>query len=1684
MQEVSEGKQLPADRHYKYEELQSRPFVTPESGIPENLLHLFHSFGYDCKRKINLQLLDEKTLIFIAGNVLVLLDIFTKEHRYLRSCSGGGIGCIMVHPDKKYFAAAEKGKQPNIVIYEYPSLQPQRILRGGTERAYSCVDFNPDGSLLASVGGAPDYMLTIWDWRLEEVKLRSNVVSQDAYRVRFSSYNPKLLTSSGCGHINFWNIASTYTGLKLQGNVGKFGSVEVTDIEGFVELPDGKVVSGTAWGNLLLWDRSAVRVEIGREGGRSCHIGTVQPFALEDEQLFTFGSDGAVRGWDFQRISGADSDSGSNKLEIEPLSEIMVGHDVCLSSIVKSPELDSFIWFAQDSGGAIWKIDLSFTHKTLNPECLFSFHGGMIQSLDVSKKSHLMATTSLSRSVKVFDFLHKRELTTANFNQGGTVLLWAPLSVSSSQCLLVVGFEDGVVRLMELYNPEKLNVASKHSAKEEAKLQLKQAFKPHNAAVTAVAYDANGEVLATGGADNTVFFFTVGEKYDPIGFVHVPGAVQALEWSPNSHPEKRLLILCQNGHVVEVHRPDPESQQRAETFLLSGLSRRSFRFRSIKFQIKRHQEISRRQLIKEQQKKERAEEEEVLEEEEEIELPPTPDAPSPLYCGFYSQPGQFWLSMGGFDSGFLYHCKFSESRDEDPDQQQDEPFDFLAVDNADNDPIHALTFSANRQFLLCGMHSGSIRVYPLQPGQPGITSMQAYWTLSVHDNDYGHLRHIKCSHDDQFVLTAGDDGNIFTFSLLPPEELEKGLQRQKTQIPSPREGLEIERKSCDIEDSAAYSIETARQRFQSDSVRQEAELKQQKKLKKLADIQKKYDQVLKANRGLPEHVRLKPEELQLDPRFYELTERLKAERLSEVRREMAWEQERCSTAFNKLQEWFRSSAEANVVTVVGIHSDHRVSTYRLPVFSEIPTQQSRSSSTERHRDSSPETTDATVESADDSSQTEEVEEEVLQPPGTRPRMTLGSRQEERLRKAAERAALARKRIENREQEWNQLYAEKPDGNYEDPQDVQDIQEARENIGDMTLKSDVTMKINLKMMSDRKREELRALEENVYKKQIDMNGKIIALRDSKDRLVCWFHGQAQRLQEVQQHLPVHLRQPAPTPPRMLPEEAPETWLQSKLAALRRYQVVREQRCDALKPDEWDKELDESQAEEEIRLLYEQDCLINKMKTSVTEFDMELKLLRQQKLHLDCKIKLADLHKLLLVQERRLLEQFESRDGCLQEKLTGCSVEENSIASKLEKLKQQMKVKHRETERLQERAKALFTKFKTSLGDEHEYEEFLTKVFMKKIKRDKKELKGKEDEEDSDEDSQEEDDWDEEDDICSLEDLEAAVDDGVCPPGCDPALFEYTLKLREHRLNLEDLLTEEKRSVKALEMERETFSKKEKLLTGCRKAAESDLNLVHRELQQKLNSLDVVVPLRLHQIQYVMNESVPSDLSEALLVHETLLNKLQERIKELQEEKIHMRKLYFGAKQEGTRLERRLEDMNAEIQVLKTECKELMMAKFGKLLDVDALETQAGSRRLEELKLKQLKEEAAHDREVKHWHAKLEEASVGSSETIKRNSELSRSMLSVMEERNLLERQVLSRHKKLFKQQRSNYSRHETQKDIERLEEVVKTQAEQEKTLRREIEFLSSPGSHSIHGQTKPTPSLPDRKPNRPSKHASS
>uniref|UniRef100_A0A8C8I0Z7 Cilia- and flagella-associated protein 44 n=1 Tax=Oncorhynchus tshawytscha TaxID=74940 RepID=A0A8C8I0Z7_ONCTS len=1677
-------KKLSEDMYYNYDELYSRPVITADSEIPENLLH---SFGYDCGRRANLQLLDERTLAFVAGNQLIFLDVRTKEQRYLRSCSGGGIGTIMAHPSNRYFAVAEKGDQPNIVIYEYPSLRPYRILRGGTGQAYSFVDFNHEGTLLASVGSAPDYMLTLWEWRHEQVMLRCKAFSQDVYRVTFSPDNPGQLTTSGSGHIKFWKMASTFTGLKLQGLLGRFGKTALTDIEGYVELPDGKVLSGSEWGNMLLWDGGLIKVEICRKGGRTCHAGTIQQFALDEGELMTIGSDGAIRGWDFESIDTADCNDDSGLFEIEPMNEMVIGRNVSLSSMVKSCLPDSFIWFAQDSNGGIWKLDLSFSNITQDPECLFSFHAGVIQGMDVSSTSHLMATTTLDRSVRIFDFLAKKELTTSRYKQGGTTLTWAPRLVNPSGGLVVVGFEDGVVRLLELYNPQSLRVVAGRSRYGDAELRLKQAFKPHNAAVTAIAYERNGEILATGSMDCTVFFFTVGDRYDPIGFVTVPGPVQGLEWSPQSHGKNTLLVLCRSGHVVEVQSPDPEAQNHGTTYHISGLPTRNFTFSSIKSHIKALKEKKQKereaQLKKAKEEGLEPTEEELQEVEEEEELPPlyTPDPPSPLCCGFYSLPGAFWLSMGGYDSGFLYHCKFSEQQGEDLLQRRDEPFTFLPVQNTDEDPICTITFS--RQLLLCGMQSGSVRAYPLQPPDFHLTSMQAFWALSVHDNQYGQLRQLRCSFDDQFVLTTGEDGNIFSFSLLPQEDLLKVLQCSKAKVPSPRIGVEMEGVAQDIEDPLAYSIETAKQKLEMDRMRREAEMRKVERRKMLAELQNQFKQLLEKNQGLPEHVRLHRTVHTHKPIHPKSTP-------SEARKELAWEEERHRIGLQKLQERFWDSLESDTVTVVAFQSDHRISTYRLLALS-----QRFHELKQRGRVGGPGTVgqerwrnkaEAGKDSSNITGRREDLgEEAVMAPHVVRPGGSkLAGRQAEKLRKATEKAERARVKIEKRRKEWAELYATKPNENCEDPEDVRAIRLATENMGDFKLKTakDFTVPEHLRMNAEKKRAQLVHLEEKIHERKTQMNSRIMALRDTKVSLVSRLRSQAQQLQAVQERLAPHFCSPAPTLPSLLPEETPETKLRYTRTTLQRGM----QRPSMQHPGSGIKLSTETKPTHSSPLLYfspptpplflslpplflllppSLPFLSSQMSSSMWQFDAELCLLRHEKLWLDIQMKLADLRHVTLFQELLLLKEFEKRENSLQERLNACVEEEEDLRSKLEECKQALELKRRDISKLQERERAIAATFQASLGENNKFADFLTRVFKKKIKRVKKKEKAGDDEEqeDSDEDSDEESDWDEDEDDSGSE-SGGPLDDSVCPPNCNSELFENTVQLRERRLDLEELLVEERKTADNLRKECDSLVKKEKVVHGSLKAAEGDLELFNREKQQKLNELDVVVPLRLHQIEFVSNGVVPCSLAPALVLNTVALGGLQERIKELQVEKSEQRDLYRQARQQHVQLIHDRKDMEAKIQSLEARCEQLMLMKFGKLVDLEALQTLSGNRNLEEMRQDSRVREAAYTQEVRQW----EVWQCVCVKVTRHHTERLLSMNSLLSQKKEMEDKLNTRQSRMGTQFQGR--RHAEEDERRRLYQLVQSQAQEANALRQEINILSRKGGHILPPNTFPFPPM--------------
>jgi hypothetical protein len=63
----------------------------------------------------------------------------------------------------------------------------------------------------------------------------------------------------------------------------------LTDISGFIELPDGKVLSGTESGNLLLWDENTIKREIYRRDMQPCHDGMIEVIYMEGNKIITAG---------------------------------------------------------------------------------------------------------------------------------------------------------------------------------------------------------------------------------------------------------------------------------------------------------------------------------------------------------------------------------------------------------------------------------------------------------------------------------------------------------------------------------------------------------------------------------------------------------------------------------------------------------------------------------------------------------------------------------------------------------------------------------------------------------------------------------------------------------------------------------------------------------------------------------------------------------------------------------------------------------------------------------------------------------------------------------------------------------------------------------------------------------------------------------------------------------------------------------------------------------------------------------------------------------------------------------------------------------------------------------------------------------------------------------------------------
>lgn len=697
------------------------------------------------------------------------------------------------------------------------------------------------------------------------------------------------------------------------------------------------------------------------------------------------------------------------------------------------------------------------------------------------------------------------------------------------------------------------------------------------------------------------------------------------------------------------------------------------------------------------------------------------------------------------------------------------------------------------------------------------------------------------------------------------------------------------------------------------------------------------------------------------------------------------------------------------------------------------------------------------------------------------------------------------RRRRRELEWESFLARKPEGDYEDPEDVRAIEDAKKNMGDFKLKSDpkYIASHEERVNTDKKKDHLLLLEDHLQSIKEAFNAKLQELHKVKEKIVKEIGEGNQRVLEINNeleleggttHVSMH-EDENPTEQRDLITDQHLAQYEDELRASGKIprsteRIINEERLQrscrnfssthptanglhhrsssegskhgiglrkALRrnlarsngvPSLEREERDENAREAYLR--HERDRIIHRAKEMMSSFDDALDQLRREKFKVESDIKAADLKRIVFIQELQLLKEFEKRDNSLQNKYDNKLGELQDLDKRLSESQSKLDTRYQEVERLQDAKRQVGEEFEELVDENHPFREPLLRAFNRKIKRNKKEDQDDDDDETDEEESElNEDESDEESD---------EGEDDVAPPGCDQTLFEKVCDLRERKLDQDDGIVEVQKSMEALRKEIDTIQKKERNVQTQLDGIEREVEDFQREKQGKLNEIDVSVLLKAEQVKWIRDpNTLPSlnELTKGLVFHNDALSRLRHRIDEIAEEKKQLKHENLELKKQHKQLQHDRQKKEARIAEMEQKAHEVQMLKFGQTIDLEKVHRMGKSKNVEDLEqqLQRLQKEQVE--EQKQWDKAIEEAQQELDRLTQENTQKVESIVNHTSQQQQLEEQVSQNKKQLFNDPIATKRAEAEERD--RLVETVNSQADTLEELRTSIAHMNRYGT---------------------------
>lgn len=146
-------------------------------------------------------------------------------------------------------------------------------------------------------------------------------------------------------------------------------------------------------------------------------------------------------------------------------------------------------------------------------------------------------------------------------------------------------------------------------------------------------------------------------------------------------------------------------------------------------------------------------------------------------------------------------------------------------------------------------------------------STDKYWRMFAHDGNYGAIHDATTSMDDSYVLTSGNDGVCFVFSISAEMPPRNRSDYGKYVVEMASSSFPI---VDDIISDSHYSLEQEKLKAEKDRQLALAESKRKDVRVEIAEMRKEFEQLLQNNSHAHEDEQLSRAEFNIDPDFTEI----------------------------------------------------------------------------------------------------------------------------------------------------------------------------------------------------------------------------------------------------------------------------------------------------------------------------------------------------------------------------------------------------------------------------------------------------------------------------------------------------------------------------------------------------------------------------------------------------------------------------------------------------------------------------------------------------------------------------------------------------------------------------------------------------------------------------------------------